>query len=379
MGLHKEARKMFSSSVLNYTISARTAQGYNDLQTSTHEERRDIVARWKLHKSELQSPKLNMMDQGGPDGQESGHLTPKGFFQTRSLTFDERKKLSEERKVKRLEERKKVQSKDGHRSCPFCRRDKPHTHTPRAVQSDADAASVENFPIESEAPHVETNEEFEAAIHESVAATSRGNPEEDIMIERAIRASVRELQKSTGSSLTDQEALARAIQASVAEAGRNRRPSQAVETSAPEPIGMTDEEEAEHEALLEKAIQESLASYQLPPPRDVDDIDTDDDENVKLAIQMSKHTPPEINPDSEDDEDIKLAIQKSKEEHAKAKTEEEIVLEYVKKQSLAEEEHKKAVAGKKKEGESDADEEALREAIRESMRVEGKDGEASGL
>ena len=61
------------------------------------------------------------------------------------------------------------------------------------------------------------------------------------------------------------------------------------------------------------------------------------------------------------------------EELSRAKTEEEIVLEYVKKQSLAEEEHRRNVQGKQKESSvRDADEDALQQAIAESLKA--KDG-----
>jgi len=366
MGIHKEVRKMFGSSVLNYMITARTAQGYEDFMASTAEERTDILMRWKQHKAEYQNPRQNIID-SGPDGQGTGHLSPKGLLQTRHLLFDERKKLHEERKVKREAERTKVQSEHGHRNCPFCRRSNPHTHTPR------DARGTD---VVHDGPHDDATIEFENAIHASVQATSRGNTEEDLVIERALRASVRELQKAQGSKLTDQEALNRAIQASIAEAGRRRS------NQDEGPIAMTDEE-AEHQALLEKAIQESLATYQIPPPAagHADDVDTDEDENVKLAIQMSKGAQSQPGINSDDDEDVKRAIQKSKDEASSAKTEEEIVLEYVKKQSLLEAEHKKAVAGKEKEPEaaSEADEEALRLAIEESLRTTGgSTGEGSG-
>jgi len=310
--------------------------------------------------------------------------------------------LHEERKAKREEERHKVHSKDGQRSCPFCSRCHPHKHTPRAVQ---ESPIVLNSPREvAEGSAEQQNLEFEHAIHASVAATSRGNAEEDMMIERAIRASVRELQKAGGNA-NDSDALSRAIQASIAEASRRRS------SGDPGPITMTDEDE-EHQALLEKAIQESLSQYQLPAQfagSDAD-IDTDDDEAVKLAIEKSKEAPtvtdvdsdedenirkaiekskeilPKADIDTDDDEDVKLALERSKSEHMKelsrAQTEEEIVLEYVKKQSLAEEEHKRKVAGKAKEaGESNADEEALKQAIEESLKAHGGTntaGEASG-
>lgn len=369
MGIHKEVRKLFGSSVLNYIISARTAQGYEDYKASTPQERADIITRWKQHKAELQNPKQNLLETG-PDGQATGHLSPKGFMQTRHLTFDERKKLHEERKAKRESEREKVQSKDGHRNCPFCRRSHPHTHTPRATQETTTVQDV---------AHEDANIEFENAIHASVQATSRGDPEEDMVIERAIRASVRELQKVQGSELTEQETLNRAIQASVAEASRRRS------ENISGPIIMTDDD-TEHQALLEKAIQESLASYQIAPPVPTiatDDIDTDEDDNVKLAIQMSKHSHLEPAAGSDEaDEELKLALQKSKDEHIKAMTEEEIVMEYVKKQSLAEAEHKNSISkkGKEVDAPNEADEEALRQAIEESMKGThgGTVGEASG-
>jgi len=160
-------------------------------------------------------------------------------------------------------------------------------------------------------------------------------------------------------------------------------------------------------------IQESLSGYHITPvtPQSAD-IDTDDDEDIKLAIAKSKeqhsiNDSVHVDIDSEDNEDIKRAIEVSKKEHNNAtatqgddddlvhavekskseRTEEEIVLEYVKKQSLLEEEHRKAVLEKGKgrsgegpskyEEESEADAEALKKAIEESIRA-GNDAGPSG-
>ncbi|KAL5314993.1 hypothetical protein ACEPPN_017643 [Leptodophora sp. 'Broadleaf-Isolate-01'] len=375
MGIHKEVRKLFGSSVLNYMISARTAQGFEDAQSSTPGERLDILTRWRDHKDEYQSEKMKVQETA-PEGQESGRLTPKGFMQTRHLSFDERKRLHEERKARREQERKKSEGEPGgHRNCPFCRRDTGHSHKPRAVQT---TPIVPN-------PEEDQNAEFEHAIHASVTATSRGNAEEDMMIERAIRASIRELQSAEGSTLTDQEALERAIQASIMSSGRHASaPDSINDTQLHQTITMTDEE-AEHQAALEKAIQASLAQYKLSgAPAAANDVDTDEDEDIKLAIQMSKD---ELPAQSDEDKMLKLALQQSHEDSAKAKTEEETVLEYVKKQSLLEEQHKKAKEGKAKEVQpvaakvdepmSKGDEEALKQAIEESMKGSGN-GQASG-
>ncbi|TVY94242.1 Sterol 3-beta-glucosyltransferase [Lachnellula willkommii] len=364
MGVHKEVRKLFGTSVLNYCISARTAQGFEEASHATPEERLDVIYRWTTHKAEYQSMKQRLLETGGPDGQDAGHLTPKGFLQTRHLSFEERKKLHEARRLKREEEQQNAHGSGAHKHCPFCRRDKPHLHTPRAAQ---DTTSVLDDP--------DHNAEFEHAIHASVAATSHGNAEEDMMIERAIRASIKELQ-STETTLTDQEALKRAIQASVVESGHNHSFN-----GAGSSVDFT-EEDAEQQTQLEKAIEESLRSYSFPASRPPQDIDTDDDEEVKLALKMSKE---QTEPKATDiDDALNLAIQKSKEEHLKEKTEEDIVLEYAKKQSMKEAEHKAAVAGKQKEvpvveeaPQSKADEEALRQAIEMSLKHAGGDG-ASG-
>ncbi|KAL3423468.1 glycosyltransferase family 28 domain-containing protein [Phlyctema vagabunda] len=349
MGIHKEVRKMFGSSVLNYIIAARTAQGYEDYKTATKEERLDVITRWREHKDEYQSARQKIQETG-PEGQGSGHLSPKGFFQTRHLTFDERKKLHAERQKKREEERNKVQGEHGRR-CPFCSRNTAHRHTPHPAQILPESQSTTSL---SQADTMTT--EFEEAIHTSVAATSRGDPEEDLMIERAIRASVRELQSSQGSTLTDAEALDRAIKASINESNRSRVSTAQVDG----PIIMTDED-SEHQALLERAIQQSLQEYQITPS------------GTELATNAAEFG-------GDEDEDLKKALAESQSSHANeqqaslhAKTEEEIVLEYIKKQSLAEEEHRRAKAMKEKEQEaSSADEEALRQAIAESMKSTGE-------
>lgn len=333
MGIHKEVRKLFGSSVLNYIIAARTAQGYEQWKSCTQEERLDIISRWNEHKSELQSERQRVIEEG-PEGQETGRLSPKGFLQTRHLSFEERKKLREDRKIKREQERNKTYGEHTTK-CPFCRRSAPHQHDVNRSLED-----VETLGSSTDVDHAE----FEQAIKASVAATSRGNLEEDIMIERAIRASVRELQRSDGSALSEQEALDRAIEEGVAESASGH------------PHGPTDgtlsRSDPEFDVILEKSIRDSLHESQYMEDSD-------------------RYTP--INTDTDDDENIRLAIEASKVAHeqhlSKVRAEEEIVMEYVKRQSLAEEEHKKALQKKKQitpdDAEGDID---LKRAFDESLR-----------
>ena len=194
--------------------------------------------------------------------------------------------------------------------------------------------------------------DFEEAIKTAVAATSRGNPEEDAIIERAIRATVTELQNASKDGDSG-DAIQRAIEASVAEAAQSRQD----ERSNPPAAGsdVAEDYDEQLKLALHRSLQENSKSDQpnVLANADFDDsgIDTDDDENIKAAIQRSKTMPITDSPvDSPKEEDLQKVIELSKKEHdqdrSKSKTEEEIVLEYIKKQSLAEEQHKRAAAAR---------------------------------
>lgn len=324
MGINKEVRKLFGSSVTNYIIAARTAQGYEEWQSSILEERMDIVKRWKERKSELQSEKQKVVEEG-PDGQEQGHLSRKGFLQRKYFSNEEWKKLSEERKEIRDLERRKTYGGPGGSHCPYCIL--THAHNHRHSTSDLH----ERHSISEDTHGID----FEEAIHASVAATSRGDSEEDLLIERAIRASVRELQSHGSSTISEQEAIDRAIKASIAEARRGASESPS---------------DAEHTAALEKALQKSLNDSKVASHiSNTSDLDANEEKLMKMAIEESKATHAQYTD--------------------KAKTEEEIVLEYVKKQSLAEEGHKKALQSKRDAVLiSTQEDDDLRQAIEESLK-----------
>ena len=158
-----------------------------------------------------------------------------------------------------------------------------------------------------------------------MVSTSRGNPAEDLIIERAIRASIQELQTAKDSAITDQQALDLAIQASIAEANSGSEGPKVDE---------------EHLAAIEDAIQRSL--YHTDMASTV---------GATSQLEHAAVVPQEGRQDSNSDEDehLRLAIQASKEAHdaeaQRTRTEEEIVLDYIKRQSLAEEEHRQAMGG----------------------------------
>lgn len=366
LGIHKEARKLFGSSVVNYVISARTAQGYEEFQASTAQERLTIISRWNALQAE--NSKSSQKDSPTPtDGRRSRNSSPKGFLSTRHLSFDERKKLYEERKARREAERNKIQCQDGRPSCPFCRRANPHAHTPLVVDTPV---------VVSEPQSSDTDSEFERAIQASIAATSCGNPDQDAMIERAIRASVRELQNDAETTASNQEAINRAIQASISEAWQE--PGQRQSTT----------DSPDYQSSLERSIRDSLASYKLQSRSKIgrEGNKSKDVANPRPAQPSIENQPDDIN--SDDDEDMKLAIQRSKSEHEQSNAEEEIVMQYMKKQSLAEEALRlKSLENQRSqsrtlqnlptqstmEEENAADEEALQLAIKASLESANSD------
>ncbi|KAL9115832.1 MAG: hypothetical protein Q9227_000200 [Pyrenula ochraceoflavens] len=444
-GIFAELQKHFGSSVQNYIIAARTAQGYEEWKNSTPEERTSVIAAWKLVKDDLhrQGRKYGKEKSADPEPEVVSpeefpeEEIPHGFAQTRHLSWDERKALAEKRQRKKKEEKKRKktereQSQPISRSsscqhCPF--HHEPGFHHSIAVPQSMRTSTEGSLPTG-----------FEDAIQRSVTATSKGNPDEDQMIEKAIRASVQELQDAHQRGTGEDEAYERAVAASIAEANRVRRKSIPVNDHTEQPKGnenvevkevAEDEDDDTHNHELAEALRRSLLEHNIKSSsaqqfqnhkqNDEDAIHdwssdsglgTEDDEGYQTAIRASqaihktnstnslppplpdrsaraplldKETQPELSDpqrfvltpteagnvrqqhdieleraikESEEhaaqergphhDAELEQAIKESEEHHGKEqqekekqKTEEEIVMEYVKKQSLAEEEHRR--------------------------------------
>lgn len=249
--------------------------------------------------------------------------------------------------------------------------------------------------------------ELEKAIAASVAEASRGDPDEDKLIANAIRASIAELESApVGASEEDDEAaLKRAITASIEEAGKGNVTAEeqkaledtlrksVLDTSKRRQHGSDSEwgsdDDTEDDEELQRIITESkkLAHLHEANPQDFQNspegakqesgmIDAmsqaigaaqkdehaargghsgrdDDDDELKKALQESetqkdKHV---ARGDDDNDEELKKALQESEKAEKervqnldKQRTEEDIVMEYVQKQSLLEEQHRQRVA-----------------------------------
>lgn len=422
-GVDAQIRSFFSKSVLNYIIASRALQGMEELQSATEEEQQDIVARWGVRRKELRGfyhlkqkekgkGKARENDQGddssvtppatpfSPD--DAGTATsPQGrtsWFHTRNMSFDERRIGHSMREAWR--------ARRSGRSSPT----RSHHRTGSFYTADE-------------------HDEFERAIRDSVRQTSRGNPEEDARVEEAIRASVLQMQRiaetstlgSSRPSTRDDFTLysAPSTATSVSELPTHGQlvaelPTPEQLKRGPEPVtgDITDEE---YQALIEEAVRRSVMENTAQGRGRGDDDGADneqlrrameesgrhqatrgheDDEALRRAIAESqKHHRQASAAGAEADEELKRALAESEKVHKereRERTEEEIVLEYIKKQSLAEEEHRqrlekaKGKMASKRDGDGDGgeEEEELRQAMEESLKTKlgggGGGGEGSG-
>lgn len=371
-GAYAELNKFLSRSVQNYIITSRVVQGERDLQTASEGEKADIIYRWK-HDADLRA-----LRQGSLKGQEreDSRIGSVGGSSSRRLPpLEGRRQLGAA-----LAESQKQQQPG---------RSIGRSYSP--VKRTANTTSA-----------VDT--EYEAAIRASVMETSHGDAEEDAMIEAAIRESVKAMRQ----------------RGSLPEPARLALDKKHQDLFEDEEYKITDEE---YQDLIEQAIRESMTGQvgdfsmpQASSAQELDAVDTavpahgddprssgsaftptsDDDADLQRAMDESRkvspaalppRTSPSQQPESDEEEHFRRAIEASKDEMERAqhdRTEEEIVMEYVKKQSLAEEEFRKQQLAKGKgtavsevtnDG-GDDDEEELRRAIEESLKMSGGSGSA---
>ncbi|XWW92568.1 hypothetical protein V2A60_000493 [Cordyceps javanica] len=393
-GVHAEFGKHMSRSVYNYILSSRIKQGELDLSHSSEGECEDILRRWNTIKFELSrfyDLKRRMGGTEGPfppppplptdDSSDTVSIMDKGFskprtgwFQTRHLSSAQRKRMQEEKQT--------------------WKRGYVESLVPGAPSVSEKSVKAANLSQE--------DDEVERAIQASVRETSQGVLEDDVEIEAAIRESLRVMRESGALPATgwiDEKNR------------RNDDPS----IFEDEEFKITDEE---FQDLIQSAMRQSLADeYGYPvedlcvpgpssssfidtsmprpalteEPAAIDDLYGADDApgyGRELSVHDSSTSRQQLaelpSQDEVDEEEAELqrAIAASKQEMELAETqrnEEDIVLEYIKKQSLAEEEFRKRNKGKGVSTNDDDDDEELKRALEESLKMSrGGWGEGSG-
>ncbi|CAN8101334.1 unnamed protein product [Discula destructiva] len=339
-GLHAEVRAKFNRSVENYIVVSRILQGQADLDDATAQEQRDIVKRFKSNGDAL-------------------------------------KGLSILKATEREEETQKQQAAAAASS---------------SSQGALPAAARDHAEPTGFAPE---DEEMERAIRDSVAQTSHGDPTEDAQIEAQVRASVVEMRRIAAEKREQQQSrdAARSTQGPGAPP---QLPDRSHGASAPAdgavPDDITDEE---FEALVAEAARRSLMTQQSGNSTDEEQHGITisiGDEALRRALQESQRiaSTAGTGQNEELDEELRKAMEQSEREHqehlarhASERSEEEIIMEYVKKQSLVEDEFRRKGKGNASasadhgEGQGAEDEE-LKRAMEESLRISGRQGGPSG-
>ncbi|KAK4157822.1 glycosyltransferase [Chaetomidium leptoderma] len=351
-GMRKEVRNYFARSSMNYIITSRVLQGEEDLTASTPAEREDVLARWHTQREDL-----------------------KGFYL--------------------------LKQREGERAA--------------AAAVAAAAASIPPTTASSASSDFsfEDNEALERAIQQSVVQTSTGDREEDARIEAAVRASVMGMRRAAAAA-----AGAEQLPQSQSRATPSQNPAGWIADQKVAPVveaaaaagnhvaavpgaavgELTDEEwtnisDEEYQALIEEAVRQSMLQQETEQHHHHEPTKAAEaGRGVGLGVVNQRGE--ENDDDDEDEEQLRRAMEESEREHrgleesmARQRTEEEIVLEYVKKQSLAEEEFRRR-AGEEGKGkgvsprgggeEDDEEDEDLRRAIEESLRVGGGGGGGGG-
>ncbi|KAJ4349079.1 hypothetical protein N0V95_004904 [Ascochyta clinopodiicola] len=388
-GLYQEMIKSKGNGVQNYIIAARISQGHDESATISAQERADIVSKWKI-------VKVNMKKKKNPGGETMDSL--------HSLVADKRKR-KEDRwnranfQPKRPDARPSFPpamsqdssfskastgptSRSNSNALPAWKlQEQERLSRVTTAQSQQSQQPVADLEAQLNAEEEAERRELETAIAASVAENSHGNAEEDQLMARAIRASVAELERApVGSSEQDDEqALKRAMQASIDEAGRS---------------GATEEEQRLLEETLRKSLLDTSRHRQHGTESEWDSSDTEDNADFQRIIAESKelahlqqHYPQDYQmaadiqeigtvsaagaagavgavagsaDTSVEDEELRKVLEESEKAErerqvnaSKEKSEDEIVMEYIKKQSLMEEElRQRHLQGRDTAGES---------------------------
>ncbi|KAF2140048.1 glycosyltransferase family 1 protein [Aplosporella prunicola CBS 121167] len=346
-GIYMEVRKPFGSSIRNYIIASRTAQGWEEYNKSTSEERSQIVGTYRFLSEHAHKKK-------GPGEREMEAI---------HALMEKRKKGTKQKSMSSVfSSRKPSDGADSDSTSEGTLSPPPRSPTTTLPVIEGQRPPHVPLggprwdPLVQRAADVQ-DAELEEAIRQSVRQTSHGNAEEDELIERAMRASVAELGRvrrmprantaatptttASGENADDdeEEALRRAMAASLAEHEAHQQWALQQEQAAPPSYADIDADNLA-EAMRRSALDHDQReggdrggnAPTLPPPPPLPlrgDVDPDEDEV---------------------DEELRRAIEASEREgrektdaDARAKREEDIVLEYVKKQSLLEEEYQRKI------------------------------------
>ncbi|RTE81520.1 hypothetical protein BHE90_003977 [Fusarium euwallaceae] len=309
-GVHKEVQKLFGSNVQSYIVASRTAQGYEEWMQSSDAEKEDVIARWRLIQKYLKKK---------PDPE-----------MVRDLLEAQGKTMTEDRET--------LQSRGSTTSS---------AQSSNSTDTLAQEVHGAMLAINSQPAWSPTS----TAPVRSVEETSHGETEEDTHMERVIQETPPQLHQRRESA-DHHEDLHQAIAASKVEARRQAK------------------EELEYEKQVKQAMAWSLSEQRQHIGRasgmNLDDGGGDESELARRRPEKAaaSHDSGHLAGITQNE----FEAQQQGEKTTQERTEEEIVMEYIKKQSVLEVHHKNRA--------KDEDDQELQRALELSMQ--GHQGGAPG-
>lgn len=327
-GIYKEVQLRFGKSVNNYIIAARTAQGWEMFLAIDKEEQSQIVHRYLKLLDEVKRRKTC--------GEDSVEAVQEFIENSKTRKREQWAKISSRTEQlsgdfigKGRKFSDQISSKTGSLSTSFARQ--PSIGGKRTSEKQAPSTVPQNqthYPDNDDDRHRD-DPAFERALQESIKQTSTGDADEDKEIGQAIRASIAHLQKQApksgatghGDDDEDDEELKLAL-------------AESLRSVAGQPA------QQNKGALESPEIPPRSPNRSRSPNPGSGSGSSNLLSDAKAAADRTAH--------DYDDEDLKKAIAESMkigDDERKAMQEEEIVLAYVKKQSLLEESYRRSHGG----------------------------------
>jgi hypothetical protein len=325
-GVYKEVQGLFGSNVQNYIVVSRTAQGYEEWLQSSDAGKQDVIDQWKLIQKYLK--KKHHRDEMMQD-----------------LLEDHRKKNTGGREACQNYEQ------------PASSSHSTNTDVPTLDSESVLSAMSGSQPLEESLGVAETSE--------TMQKMSRGDAEEDVNTEQAIQGNVSQLERQRQEAKNhqvDQENWRQVLVASEDEARRHAN------------------EASEYERQLEQVMAQSLKEQRQRGSDNERDsgMGLDNDDYEQSSAVSSGSQPPSYDPGhlaGTTQSEFKAQLQRHpREKTAEERTEEEIVMAYIKKQSLLEMHHQGNGKGRAAATE-DEDDEELQKALEINMQVHEHDEE----
>jgi hypothetical protein len=328
-GIHKEVQKMYGSNVQNYIVASRVSQGYEEWLTSSDAEKEDVIVRWKLIQKYLKKKR-------SPDEMVRDVLEAQ-----REMSIGGGRTESSAQSVNNTE----VHSQDlGASTCI--------TGSSQSLVRPINTAESESLEAMS----------LNGTIQTSVDDTARGDLEVDIVMAQSNQENTSRLQRERQEA-AEEEILRQAMASSEAE---NQRYAN---------------EALQYEQELERVMEQSLREQRQQSSENEWELDMglDDDRTLKPERERATCGKSAVVPSSVQQlpsydhghlggmTQSEFEAQQPGEKTTQEKTEEEIVMEYIKKQSLLELQHRNK--GKARAAATtDADDEDLKKALELSSR-----------